>query len=214
MGGILGTISNHNSGNRRTKMSTRERQAVQKTWARFCKDTNNSVTLFIELFMRHPEYKSLFQYFNEVPSSELSAQPQFVAHAMAVEYQMTAMIHSLDDGTLLETLMRKNAYVHARHRRVLPNHFVNFTQVIKWMLHQKIGDMMSLDAINGWEKFSQMLTSVTKDTFQAPVEEANRRRSIGASTIRTSMSQAEPVRTATNITHSENLESQNSARIT
>ncbi|XP_064487576.1 globin-1-like [Ornithodoros turicata] len=206
MGGILGRLSNHNPRDRRTKMTLRERKAVQATWARFCKDTNNSVTLFIELFTRHPEYKSLFRDFDEVPSSGLSAQPQLVAHAITVEYQLTAMIHYLDDGTLLEGLMRKNAYIHARHRGVFPKQFVNFTQVIKWTLHQKVGDMMSLDAINGWEKFFQMLTSVTKNTFQATMEEANRRRSIGASSIHTTMSQAVSVRTATNVTQSDDLE--------
>lgn len=169
-----------------TGMVAKEKNAVRISWSYFHEHyADNGVSLFIELFTRYPEYKLLFPEFENEATPSLSKNPRLAAHGIAVIYQISALVDSLDDTLLLVELLRKNAYSHYNRRGVTAKHFFTLTQVMKHFLQTKLGPaMMNNEANSGWDKIFLLMVQMTKLVYDDLDREAHhwqRRHSVRSS---------------------------------
>ncbi|XP_064460426.1 globin-like [Ornithodoros turicata] len=149
----------------RTSMVHSELCAVHTTWKKF-QEHDKGPGIFMELFTRYPEYKLIFPEFAYMSDEELAIYPRFLAHGVAVVYQVSSFVDTLDDSALLLELMRKNARRHYYRKGVTPMHFFTLTQVIKLFLQQKLGQLMSDEAVSGWDKLFALLIETTKAEYK------------------------------------------------
>ncbi|XP_064488648.1 globin-like [Ornithodoros turicata] len=163
----MGNSLRHHSGNITdplTGMTATEKLGVRTTWGQFYKNKENAVDLFVELYRTHPETQQLFPFAKE-PIEALSCNPQVIAHCVAVAGQVAAMVDALDDVGLFEELVRKNARSHANRKGVTTQHFVFLGQVMRMVMHKKLGSCMLIEADVGWEKFFKLLMIITTQVY-------------------------------------------------
>ncbi|XP_064487951.1 uncharacterized protein LOC135400146 [Ornithodoros turicata] len=146
-----------------TGLTIREQYSIAETWSAFRRDLpTGSMSAFIVLFSRYPEYKMLFPALRHVPFGELSQDPRLMAHGMAVFYFLSAMVDSLENPDTLVELIRKNSLNHVR-RAVTPHHFDQMAVVIVQVLQDKLRARMTATATTAWQK----LFKFHNDTLRA-----------------------------------------------
>lgn len=152
----------------RTGLTPAEKNAVQYTWTLFRTQdyTGNSVNLFLELFAQYPKYKLLFPVFSEESPDTLTKNARFIAHALAVTYQLSAIVETLDDPEIMVELVRKNAYSHVRRKGVTPVHFASLGKVLVAFFVRNYHLKKASAAKLGWEKMFQMMVRTTRDIYE------------------------------------------------
>ncbi|KAH7932684.1 hypothetical protein HPB49_000938 [Dermacentor silvarum] len=80
-----------------TGLSPRDRNYILDTWILVRRDIrSNSMSLFVALFARYPEYQRMFRTFANVPLQELPRHEVVKAHALIVFYFITNIVEAMD----------------------------------------------------------------------------------------------------------------------
>lgn len=137
----------------RLGITDRERKAVKRSWHQFCKlHPNAGELIFVAMFTKHPEYLILFPPFQDKTLDELEGDPKFKAHATIVAHQLTAIVDTLDDTSILIELLRKNALNHTRLEGVTPSHLESLTHIITDVMRTKLGSRMTRATAASWDR--------------------------------------------------------------
>ncbi|XP_065299346.1 globin-like [Dermacentor albipictus] len=150
-----------------TNLSSHEKQAIRDTWLAFKKQLRTgSVTIFVVLFMRHPEYQKLFTAFADDPASELPKNPRMLAHALTFAYAITAIVDSLEEPETTKEIVRKVAIAHAHRASDMKTAFERMGSTVVDTLVEKLGSSMTPTAVAAWKQLFTFIVATSEKTFE------------------------------------------------
>ncbi|KAH7934679.1 hypothetical protein HPB51_028955 [Rhipicephalus microplus] len=128
-------------------LTENEKNLIESTWRAFCSNNREyGVLLFLSLFVRHPEYLSMFRHFR-------AKHPAFRAHGCAIGYHLTSMVENILDPATFEVLVRRNTTEHLRHQGIRPRHFEVMGEIVIDVPQATEKRLMTPAAIDAWKKF-------------------------------------------------------------
>jgi len=111
-------------------LSPRDLYNVKKSWKKFSADGVASGTeMFLRYFTAHPQSKTFFKMFKDMPNDELRTNIQFNAHALNVINSLTAIIDKLEVPELAAAMSKKLGVTH-QPRKLTEAHFNNLKDVL------------------------------------------------------------------------------------
>jgi len=136
--------------NPKSGFSPRDIYNVRKSWKKVSADGVASGTeLLLRYFTAHPQYKSYFKMFKNIPNDDLRTNIQFNAHALNIITTLTAIIDKLEEPDLAAAMSKK---IGASHQ---PRHLteVHFND-LKVVLVQLFIEVFKFDAetMKSWVK--------------------------------------------------------------
>ncbi|KAH6941384.1 hypothetical protein HPB50_017885 [Hyalomma asiaticum] len=150
-----------------TNLSSHEKQVIRDTWLAFKKQLRTgSVTIFVVLFMRYPQYQKLFSAFADEPASELPKNPRMLAHALTFAYAITAIVDSLDEPETTKEIVRKVAIAHANRGSDMKTAFEHMGSAVVDTLIEKLGSTMTPEAIAAWKQLFTFIVALSEKTFE------------------------------------------------
>ncbi|KAL3200183.1 hypothetical protein MRX96_043595 [Rhipicephalus microplus] len=155
-----GELSNTVSG-----LTENEKNLIESTWRAFCSNNREyGLLLFLSLFVRHPEYLSMFRTFR-------AKHPPFRAHGCAIGYHLTSMVENILDPATLEVLVRRNTTAHLRRQGIRPRHFEVMGEIVIDVLQATEERLMTPAAVDAWKKFLSYMVLIIADVFDKAAAE-------------------------------------------
>ncbi|XP_037526606.1 extracellular globin-E1-like [Rhipicephalus sanguineus] len=159
-----------------TSLTGHDKQVIRDTWLGFKKQLRTgSVTIFVVLFMRHPQYQKLFTIFADEPIGDLPKNPRMLAHALTFAYAITAIVDSLEEPETTKEIVRKVAIAHANRGPDMKTAFEHMGTAVVDTLTEKLGTAMTPTAIAAWKQLFTFIVALSEKTF----EETRRRNDQG-----------------------------------
>ncbi|KAL1482000.1 hypothetical protein MTO96_034098 [Rhipicephalus appendiculatus] len=150
-----------------TNLSGHDKQAIRDTWLAFKKQLRTgSVTIFVVLFMRYPQYQKLFTLFADEPVGDLPKNPRMLAHALTFAYTITAIVDSLEEPETAKEIVRKVAIAHAHRSPDMKTAFEHMGTAVVDTLMEKLGSAMTPTAIAAWKQLFAFIVAISENTFE------------------------------------------------